>query len=189
MPSSLRGSDVALRLGSTCESGYEDGRTHTWMIWNNKLGADCYNVWDLERRANILIALKYSDDSNWKNQSFNECAKDAVHAEVQRIEKVCLEDDSSQCTELGNTAAELVIENRWCVPERPGISPYTTTQDYKANCKEVATSICKGQIPNVANQWISEQAMTTSQMLELQGECEEQVNDMVPGEESVLKGE
>lgn len=177
--SALRGA-LGAGVGSTCEDGYNDGRNSAWRIWNDQLSANCYNVWDLERLTEELIDEMYSDNSDWQQESFNTCAINAVHDEVERIEQLCLENDSSQCIELGNTAAELVVQSNWCTPGY--FTPFTIGPDYKANCKEAATSICEGQIPNVASRWCPGQTMSTSQMLDLQDRCEEQVDSMVPGE-------
>merc|ERR1719254_304519 len=92
------------------------------------------------------------------------------------------------CAEMGAPAAELVVLNNWCQPGSPGTSPFRTP-DYVAQCKEVATSICEGQIYGVAQRWCADKAMSTSEMLSLQNECEDQVDGMLPGAELALKVE
>lgn len=166
-------------LKATCEEGWHDGADDLNDLWEDS-GSNCNNIWDLEDDAEDLKDEKYSDDSDWSTASYNECAQDAIDAEVRKLEEECLENDSSQCMDLGYAAAELVVKNNWCTPDGEDA---TTQSDYKAECKEAATSICEGQIPAVASRWCPEQNMSTSQLLDLQDECEDQVDSMVPGAE------
>lgn len=153
---------------------------------------------------------KYSDSSNWSKASYNECAQDAIDSEVKKIEKKCLEDDryvprfivlkkknldiaseryssaiynSSQCSALGYDAAEQVVRKHWCKPDGSDTWGASDVPDYKANCKAAATSICEGQISNVARRWCHKKNMSPSKLVWLQDKCEKQVDSMVPGEE------
>ena len=87
---------------------------------------------------------------------------------------------ADDCVELGNVAAELVILHSWCTPGEGGTAPFRTPS-YMAQCKDVANSVCEGHVPDVAQRWCPDKTMTTTNMLQLQGECEEQVDSMVPG--------
>jgi len=175
----LRGSDIMVALQASCEDGWEDGAKSVQQLWK-KTGSNCANVWGLEAEADKMKKKDYSEGGNWEEESYNECARDAVDAEVEKIEKTCLEEDSSQCVSLGNAAAEIVVKEYWCTP---GSGAYGVPQapDYKAECKKAATSICEGQIAAVANRWCPNRYMSNSKLLDLQDECEDQVDDMVPG--------
>mmetsp|Transcript_14036 Transcript_14036/g.21154 ORF Transcript_14036/g.21154 Transcript_14036/m.21154 type:complete len:209 (-) Transcript_14036:164-790(-) len=178
----LRGSDIMVALQGICEDGWKDGTTSTQKLWK-KSGSNCANVWGLEAEANKMKNKDYpAEGGNWQDASYNECARDAVDAEVDNIEKMCLEDDSSQCLGLGNTAAELVVKKHWCTP---GAGAYSTPgdPDYKAECKKAATSICEGQIAAVADSWCPTKYLSNNNLRHLQGKCEDQVDDMVPGGE------
>ena len=176
----LRGA-VSSGLGSYCEDGYTDGQTRIFKIWNNKYDADCVNAWYMEGEANKLIKNKYSDNSNWQKEAFNECAIKAVNAEVDRIEQACLGDDPSQCIELGNTAAEIVVEQYWCEPAVA--TPYGKDDepDWKAQCKELSTNVCKGDITTVIAKWCYNNMPNSDQLMRLMDKCEDQVDSMVPG--------
>jgi len=177
----LRGSDIMVALQASCEDGWEDGAKSVQQLWK-KTGSNCANVWGLEAEADKMKKKDYSEGGNWEEESYNECARDAVDAEVEKIEKTCLEDNSSQCSSLGYAAAEHVVKDNWCTPG--GDDPDAQqTPDYKAECKKAATSICEGQIPTVAYRWCPEKKMSTSQLVDLQDECEDQVDAMVPGGE------
>ncbi len=113
----------------------------------------------------------------------NRCARDAIDAKVKKIEKKCLEDDSSQCTGLGKAAAETVVLDNFCSPGRTqAASAYA---NYKKQCKQAAYSICEGQIPGVVNKWCPNKRLRNSKLRDMQGKCRSQVNRMVPGDDYV----
>jgi len=179
--SALRGA-VTAGLGASCDDGYRDGQTMMFKIWNDKYEADCMNSWYLEGEANELIDREFSDNSNWQKESYNECAIKAVRSEVASIEQACLAADPSQCIDLGNTAAEIVVERNWCEPAIA--TPYGVNDEpnYKAECKELATNQCKGMIYGVTKVWCYYQTPSSHELKELQDKCEDQVDSMVPGE-------
>mmetsp|Transcript_56991 Transcript_56991/g.120997 ORF Transcript_56991/g.120997 Transcript_56991/m.120997 type:complete len:309 (-) Transcript_56991:31-957(-) len=179
--SSLRGSDVTVGLEASCEDGYKAGQKDVQRMWKNN-GSNCDNVWDLEQEAKKTKNKKYPDSGDWKTKSFNECARDGVDAEVKKLEKKCLEDDSSQCTDLGKAAAEHIVKDNHCDPGKGNTSSQYT--NYKKECKKAAKSICEGQIPVVANRWCPQRSLKTSKLREMQGQCQKQINKMVPGDES-----
>ena len=170
-----------------CDDGYQDGGARISKIWYDKYDADCVNAWYMEGEANKLIKHKYSDNSNWQKEAFNDCAIKAVNTEVDRIEEACLGDDPSQCIELGNTAAEIVVQRYWCDP--PVATPYGTEQetDWKAQCKELSTNVCKGDITTVIAQWCYKNTPDSNQLMNLMDKCEDQVDSMVPG--AAVRGE
>ena len=165
-------------------------------MWKDS-GENCNNVWSLEEEADQMKDMKYPDgDSKSKSgksnnssnkKSFDSCAHQGVDDAVKKTEKDCLEDDSSQCTDLGKAAAEHVVMENFCTPgSNPGA---TSNPDYRKECKKAATSICEGQIPIVANKWCHTKGMSTSKLRDMQGKCKEQVNKMVGGDEFVFMEE
>jgi len=137
-------------------------------------------VWSLEEEANKIKDESYgasdSKDSKSKSgksnkssskKSYDDCARQGVDDAVKKIEKRCLEDDSSQCMELGKAAAEHVVMDNFCTPgsthdatNNPISSQYQSDEsppNYKEECKKAASSTCEGQIPicrvNTRGKW------------------------------------
>lgn len=174
-PSALRGSSaVTVALGATCEDGYMAGQKDVQRMWKNS-GSNCDNAWDLQNQANKKKKKSYPSSSNWKTDSYNECARDGIDAEVKKIEKRCFEDDSSQCTDLGKTAAEIIVKDNHCGPG----GDTTSYSIYKKECKQAAYSICEGQIPSVADRWCPNKSLSNSKIRNMQDKCRSQVNKMV----------
>lgn len=84
---------------------------------------------------------------------------------------------SSECTDLGEAAAQHVVKDNWCRPD--GTATFGISQRFPSNCRQVAYSVCKGQIPDVADRWCPNINMRTSDLRGLQDECEDQVDKMV----------
>eukprot|EP00579_Thalassiosira_antarctica_P016244 CAMPEP_0201944986 /NCGR_PEP_ID=MMETSP0903-20130614/53672_1 /ASSEMBLY_ACC=CAM_ASM_000552 /TAXON_ID=420261 /ORGANISM="Thalassiosira antarctica, Strain CCMP982" /LENGTH=306 /DNA_ID=CAMNT_0048488043 /DNA_START=136 /DNA_END=1056 /DNA_ORIENTATION=- len=165
-----------------CTQGMKDGQEEVRQAWRNN-GQNCDDVWSVENEANRIKERKFPRNSgNWRTETYNECARRGVDDEVGRIEKECLEDDSSQCTDLGNAAAELVVMDNFCTPDSDRGDKGRT--DYKRECKKAAYRVCEGNIPNVADRWCPDKNMSTSKLSELQDKCRRQVNSMVGGNDA-----
>ena len=93
--------------------------------------------------------------------------------------------EADDCVKMGDTAAELVVNSNWCSPGNAGTA--FGFPDYVSQCKEVATNVCEGQIPSVARRWCSDEAMSTTELLDLQRKCENQVNRMLHGRKLAFK--
>eukprot|EP00581_Thalassiosira_minuscula_P021300 CAMPEP_0184440330 /NCGR_PEP_ID=MMETSP0738-20130409/755508_1 /TAXON_ID=385413 /ORGANISM="Thalassiosira miniscula, Strain CCMP1093" /LENGTH=233 /DNA_ID=CAMNT_0026808213 /DNA_START=218 /DNA_END=919 /DNA_ORIENTATION=- len=116
----LRGSEVQVDTSiqqTDCEDGWYAGVDAVDDMWKKKpFYSDCDNVWQLSDEAEDLKDDEFpdDDDTDWRTSTYNECARNGVDSEVTAIEKECLWDDSSQCTDLGNSAAEIVVMDNWC---------------------------------------------------------------------------
>ena len=104
---SLRGSDnyVASGLSNTCDDGYDDGVYYTRQLWNaNPTGGNCDNFWGFDDEADEEVKNERFP-SNCGSQ-YCQCGRNGVDSEVNDIEKECGFDDTRQCNDLGNAAAE-----------------------------------------------------------------------------------
>eukprot|EP00579_Thalassiosira_antarctica_P005337 CAMPEP_0201879506 /NCGR_PEP_ID=MMETSP0902-20130614/10370_1 /ASSEMBLY_ACC=CAM_ASM_000551 /TAXON_ID=420261 /ORGANISM="Thalassiosira antarctica, Strain CCMP982" /LENGTH=218 /DNA_ID=CAMNT_0048407345 /DNA_START=65 /DNA_END=721 /DNA_ORIENTATION=- len=191
-PQALRGfaanDNVLLEVEASCEDGSKEGQKQVDQLWR-KAGRDCDNAWNLKKDSRKMKERNFRNTSrtNWRTKSYNRCAQQGVDDAVQRIEKKCFEDDSSQCTGLGEAAAKEVVMQNFC---SPGFASQhhgeESPPNYKRECKKAAYSICEGQIPTVANRWCNNKSMSTSKMRDMQGKCKKQVNKMVDGDEFVF---
>mmetsp|Transcript_4312 Transcript_4312/g.9280 ORF Transcript_4312/g.9280 Transcript_4312/m.9280 type:complete len:449 (+) Transcript_4312:366-1712(+) len=175
---------VLVDLQGPCEDGVKEGRRQVRSLWRG-MGEDCNKVWDLKQAANRMSTRKFRDTrgASWQTKSENRCAREEVLNEVNRIEKTCLEDDSSQCSALGEAAAEEVVLGNFCTIARmESQNDEGKRPNWRKQCKNAAYSICEGQITTVKNRWCRSQRMSTSKLRELQGMCRRQVNSMVNGE-------
>jgi hypothetical protein len=180
VPFVLRGS-ANNGLESTCQDGRAAGQRSVNKLWKQS-GSDCSNAFGLQKNVNRMKTRNYPDTGNWKTKSYNQCARDGADAAVKAIEKKCLNDDSSQCTDLGETAAEIIVYNNVC----PGQYAAKHT-NYKQTCRKVAYGVCQGAIPTkIAQQCSTRDAAkwkSTSQLSKLMDMCKGQVNNMTPSSE------
>mmetsp|Transcript_19895 Transcript_19895/g.43148 ORF Transcript_19895/g.43148 Transcript_19895/m.43148 type:complete len:220 (-) Transcript_19895:167-826(-) len=180
----LRGSvdneDVLVQVGSNCVEGSKDGKRTVDDLWRS-MGEDCGDAFNLEKKADHEKNKKYPSSQNWKTDAFNECARDGVDQQVQKIEKDCL-GGPSECVELGETAAELVVKDNYeCTQAQANMHGASEPTDYKKECREVAYGICTGYIPTAVKTVCrnpKETLRTNKELRELQGKCEKQVNKM-----------
>ena len=116
-----------------------------------------------------------ANTGNWKLQAYNECARDyGVDPVVSDIEDGCLGDDNSQCIDLGETAASIIVYENVC-------NIYASAKhNYLQDCRNVAYGICEGSILNKIQQQCPQNSVPTSELSELMDMCEDQVNSMVP---------
>jgi hypothetical protein len=119
-----------------------------------------------------------NEADSWQVQAYNECARIyGVDPRVAEIEEGCLGDDSSQCIDLGETAASMIVYENVCGRY---VAPYAH-QDYLQDCREVAYGVCEGDIKSKIQEQCSDKwPVSTSELSRLMGMCEDQVNSMVP---------
>lgn len=187
-PQVLRGSldkeDVLVEVEATCQEGFGAGQMSVWEIWEDDMDSNCDNIWGLEDAADDMKDDEYPENaSNWKDQAYNDCARDGVDHQVDHYEEECLGDDPSQCQDLGETAAEIIVFDNVCVPDMSGSAYGNAEPDYKETCREVAYGICTGYISTTINKYCSDSNVSTSELLELQNKCEDQVDSMVGADE------
>lgn len=170
-----------------CIDGRKDGKQTVDDLWKS-MDENCDNAWGLEEEANKEKDRKYPCKAdNKEDQEYNDCARYGVDQQVQRIEKECFDDDPSQCQDLGETAAEIIVfANVNC--SVASSSTYGNDEpDYKETCREVAYGICSGYISTTINKYCSGSNVSTSELLELQKKCEKQVDNMVGNGSDELK--
>jgi len=115
-----------------------------------------------------------------REREFNNCARDEIDKEVKRIEKECLEDDSSQCEDLGDTAAEIIVFDNVCSPmfDQASSSRRGKKKNYKRTCRKVAYGICEGQISRTIRSYCPDSRVSTSKLRDLQRKCKQEVDEM-----------
>ena len=161
-----------------CQAGTQAGESSANSLWAAApFYGNCDNVWDLQTSADEMKDTLYpANTGNWKLQAYNECARDyGVDPVVSDIEEGCLGDDNSQCIDLGETAASIIVYQNVC--DKYGATAY---HNYLQDCRNVAYGICKGNILNKIQQQCPQNSVPTSELSELMDMCEDQVNSMVP---------
>ena len=73
----------------------------------------------------------------------------------------------------------IAIVSEYCSSSAISFAP-ESTPDYKQNCREVAYGVCEGAI---GDQVDDDCSMSTSDLLELQSKCKQQVNEMTGGDD------
>ena len=77
---------------------------------------------------------------------FYRCARQGAEAEVRRIQRKCLNDDTSQCNDLGEAAASSIAQ-RFCPnPESRSARSASGRVDYAEECRELGVEICRGSV-------------------------------------------
>ena len=112
-----------------------------------------------------------------------------------QYEKECLEDDSSQCTDLAEAAAEAIVYDEVCKPDffEMGVADESRFKpDYKRTCMRVAENNCPSEIENVIARWCPKELKIlkrTSRRERLESMCGREVRNLVgdqlktPGDE------
>ena len=163
-----------------CQSGQAAGQNEAKEMWKNTpFNSDCNSAWNLQAAADDMKDDKFPDNTgNWATDSYNQCARDyGVDPEVDKILKQCLDDDSSQCIALGETAASIIVYANVC-----GGYSAAKHQDYLQTCREVAYGICKGAINDKIKEQCPDQLpVSTTELNSLMGMCVEQVDSMTGG--------
>ena len=107
----LRGSENYVKVkvkGTDCENGYDAGVADTKDLWRGEPSySNCDYIWGFKGQANEMKNKNFpANASNWRDQAFNDCARNGVDEEYLAIEKGCTWDDTTQCNDLGNAAAQ-----------------------------------------------------------------------------------
>ena len=151
-------------------------------MWKHTpFNSDCNNALNLQSAADDMKDDKFPDNTgNWATDSYNKCARDyGVDPEVDKILKHCLDDDSSLCISLGETAASIIVYANVC-----GGYSAAKHQDYLQTCREVAYGICKGAINDKIKEQCPDQLpVSTTELNSLMGMCVEQVDSMTDADE------
>jgi hypothetical protein len=170
-----------------CQLGMAAGKNEVLNLWKNPpFNSNCDNAWDLPAAADELKYDEFPDATggSWQTVAYNQCARDyGVDPEVDKILEQCVDDDSTQCISLGETAASIIVYAKVCT----GFSS-AKHQDYLQTCREVAYGICMGAIDEKIEQQCPDEqsSVTTSDISSLMDMCEEQVNSMTDGEDKIV---
>ena len=163
-----------------CQSGHAAVKNEVEKLWKiPPFNSNCNNTWNLQAAADDLKDDKFRNNtSNWVTDSCNQCARDyGVDPEVDKILKQCLDNDSSQCIALGETAASIIVYANVC-----GGYSAENHQDYLQTCREVAYGICEGAIrTKIEEQCPDQLPVSTTELNSLMGMCVEQVDSMTGG--------
>lgn len=182
----LRGSDNYAKVESDCEAGYAAGVKATNDLWKGEPNSsNCDNIWTLQDpQANDMKKDKFPENpDNWRDQTYNQCARQGVDDQVDTITKGCTWDDTTQCNDLGNAAAERIVIREWCTPGGTDADTASST-DWLAECADTAVVICKGNIANVANRWCPDKTMSGGDHHDMQVQCQAEVDSMVGNPEA-----
>lgn len=176
---------------SRCADGKKDGKKTVDDLWKS-MDENCDNAWDLDDDANKKKNKKYPRKAeNRKDQEYNDCARDEVDKQVERIEKKCFDNDPSQCEDLGKTAAELVVKDNYeCSQAHASGQSASKHTDYKKECRKVAYGVCEGHITSAVKTICRnrhEKVRSTSELRSLQTKCKKQVDRMTGKKGDELK--
>ncbi|KAL7478469.1 hypothetical protein ACHAW6_004235 [Cyclotella cf. meneghiniana] len=165
--------------GGTFNDGVARGQSHAERIWRQQ-GSSCDNIWGFEDSVNRHIRRNYVDTGDWRTDSFNRGVRAGADQVVQQKQEKCLNDSPDECYDLGIAAAQEIAFN-FC----PFTSQTATfgNQNWKRQCREVATGVCEGAILNQVR--ANGCSMTTSQLRTEQNRCRGQVNRMTNNNEGL----
>ena len=162
-----------VELQDSCRDGTIAGRKAINDLWKN----DCNNAWGLEKSAKRMKDRSYpSTARNPRDAAYNKCARDAIDKEVKSIEKKCFDDSPSECEEVGELAASVIVNTQVCKSEHY----YSKHNSYKKTCRTVATGICQGQITAKIREFCPSDMPSTTKLRNLQNKCSEEVKNLTP---------
>jgi hypothetical protein len=153
-------------------SGLDHGVQVAEYMWSQG-GSSCSNIWSFDDEVNDYLDKNYpTDTSNWRTNACNQGVEEGAQQVVEKYEYECLGESPDECYDLGLAAAQQIAYN-FC-PRQAIFQPYDHVPSYKAQCKDVAESVCEGAVYRYVDCDI-----TTSELLDLQKDCEDQIESMV----------
>ncbi len=168
---------MLVEVEASCADGTNAGIQATRKLWRDN-GSSCDNIWQLQQSANRMKRRNFpSNGGNWRTNAYNQCARSGVDTTVQGYERQCLNDNPQECLDLGETAAEIIVNNYGCT-----VGAAYKSNNYKKTCRQVAYGYCQGQIPIKTQMWCSK-IVSASDLIRLQNKCQTQVNSMTGGDD------
>lgn len=171
--------------GSLCQ----DGERAAQDLVGGYYQGDCNNALNRNFARNIKLSSrrKFSDRGvmNWKDRIYNECARDEIERELERVGRECLGSSTagSDCNSLGKEVARLIVRQAGicmhrCYGGRCG-GIHKLAQFHHA-CRQSATNKCEGFIRDAAEE-CGGSIDNVSQENELADKCEFKVYEFTKG--------
>jgi len=159
--------------------GVTKGKQEAEKIWRNN-GSTCSYVWNFEDDVDQMLDRKY-----WADTSYNDGVKDGAEMIVNKYERQCLNNNVDECDDLGQAAAQIIAYDYCPISAIEDEPVGYGTPNYKATCRSVAYGICKGAIYGYVRD--NGCGISTSTLLNLQDDCEYQVDSMTGGSVAAAK--
>jgi hypothetical protein len=173
--------------GGAYQDGYTEGERRALRIWKHDYAEDCYDVfaYSIEVKDDVVNGeYKPSRHDNWRDEAFNRGGRHGASNEVMMKQKDCL--DPKYCDELGKTAAELLVAD-FCGTRTAMMAQERSPVEM---CRVSSTNTCKGFIVDKIEEAIDQTGscdeidgdidnLTMPLTLDLQDECEAQVDEMI----------
>eukprot|EP00956_Cyclotella_meneghiniana_P011474 scaffold16121_cov68-Cyclotella_meneghiniana.AAC.2 len=160
------------RAAGTFNDGVFKGGEIAEEFWES-YGSDCGFIFSFQDEVDD-IDIKYpADTPKWDEASYNRGVQAGADQVIEKYEKQCLEDTPDECEDLGVAAAQ-EIAFEYC-PFNAATS-FAPRPDYKEQCRQVATGVCKGSIKEQVNS--NGCGISNAKLEDLQAKCRRQVNRM-----------
>mmetsp|Transcript_5469 Transcript_5469/g.13713 ORF Transcript_5469/g.13713 Transcript_5469/m.13713 type:complete len:223 (-) Transcript_5469:143-811(-) len=183
--------EVLAELGKSCSSGERDGRRAV----NNIFAGNCQNALDrsFTRDVNRVRDRRFSSDNarNWRERAYNECARNAIKGELDRIGRKCRNSGQAadDCNDLGKEAARMIVRDDGQCRERGSRASSNRRQSnnlkkFRRECRSVAYGKCQGFIRDAIDECGGSRPSLRVQS-RLQDKCRRQVNSMTGRENDV----
>merc|ERR1711862_608757 len=170
------GSDDSDDRSASCDNGRKRGETAMRDEWERQ-GDDCVNAWDLSNMARSVKKKYPSSGGNERVREYNRCARNAVDEEVENIKEECFEDNPSQCFGLGQAAANMIALYDVC--DEASAKGRGNKNDYERSCRDMAYTICEGQVASSIKKYCPKKMPGTSRLGELMDECPSKVDSLL----------
>lgn len=168
-------------LQASCADGMKDGQQSVRQSWKRN-GSDCVDAWSIDDTGKQIKRRNYPENPrDWKQKSYNQCARKGVDAMVEQIKKECLNDSTDQCEDLGEAAAEGIVFENVCIPMFDSQAAGNKKPNYKKTCKKVARGICKGDISRKIKKYCPDDKVNANKLERLMGKCKSEINSLVDG--------
>ena len=119
---------------------------------------------------------------NWRDRAYNECGRDAIRKELDRIGRRCRNSHQAagDCSELGETAATIIVDDSGVCPaetERHFRIRRHNLKKFREECRSVAYGQCKGYIDDAVRNCGGD-GLSLREQSRLQDECEDKVDSL-----------
>jgi len=167
------------RTRKTCRSGKRDAKRAVQRLYRG----DCNNALDnaFTEDVNRMRDRTFPRFAkNWRDRAYNECGRDAIRKELDRIGRRCRnsQEAAGDCSELGETAATIIVDNSGVCPRHfRRQRKRNNLKKFREECRSVAYGQCKGYIDDAVHNCGGD-GLSLREQSHLQDECEDKVDSL-----------
>merc|ERR1712194_171994 len=168
-----------------------DGKRDGTCLVDDLFRGDCANALDRSFKRDVRKAEDRAfggREHNFRDRDYNKKGKRAVKKELDRIGKLCLNNDqgAETCNDLGDIAARDIVEaSNVCPRYESAARGQSNLKKFQRTCRRVAYGRCEGQIRDAIKDVCGRKtSVSIDEQSDLQDKCRREV-DRLTGRDEV----